>query len=196
MCLHRRSRRIPPPNSGDERTRLSWTAMPCGRSGSRTTNDPSAAQAALEGLLSGGGMSWADAPLLTYNGSNEMNLAKVTIDTAKDFGVVAATNIGRSVRRARARSRTRARGQARPPGMAARSPRRHSPSPGAASACREAVPLAFKTSYPVAVGPSASPPPSFHATRARLLLQFARFRSSPPAPTTSSAASRQASASA
>jgi hypothetical protein len=40
------------------------------------------------------GMSWADAPLLTHNGSNGMNLAKVTLDTAKDFGVVAATNIG------------------------------------------------------------------------------------------------------
>jgi CubicO group peptidase (beta-lactamase class C family) len=40
------------------------------------------------------GMSWADAPLLTHNGSNGMNLAKVTLDTANDFGVVAATNIG------------------------------------------------------------------------------------------------------
>ena len=40
------------------------------------------------------GMSWADAPLLTHNGSNGMNLAKVTLDTAKDFGVVATTNIG------------------------------------------------------------------------------------------------------
>ena len=39
-------------------------------------------------------MSWADAPLLTHNGSNGMNLAKVTLDTAKDFGVVATTNIG------------------------------------------------------------------------------------------------------
>jgi hypothetical protein len=40
------------------------------------------------------GMSWADAPLLTHNGSNGMNLAKITLDTAKDFGVVATTNIG------------------------------------------------------------------------------------------------------
>jgi CubicO group peptidase (beta-lactamase class C family) len=40
------------------------------------------------------GMSWADSPLLTHNGSNGMNLAKVTIDKAHDFGVVAATNIG------------------------------------------------------------------------------------------------------
>jgi hypothetical protein len=39
------------------------------------------------------GMSWADGPLLTHNGSNGMNLAKVTLDTVKDFGVVAATNI-------------------------------------------------------------------------------------------------------
>jgi CubicO group peptidase (beta-lactamase class C family) len=39
------------------------------------------------------GVSWADAPLLTHSGSNGMNLAKVTLDTAKDFGVVAATNI-------------------------------------------------------------------------------------------------------
>jgi CubicO group peptidase (beta-lactamase class C family) len=39
-------------------------------------------------------MDWADAPLLTHNGSNGMNLASVTIDPSKDFGAVAMTNIG------------------------------------------------------------------------------------------------------
>ena len=39
-------------------------------------------------------MSWANAPLRTHNGSNGMNLAKITLDKADDFGVVAATNIG------------------------------------------------------------------------------------------------------
>jgi CubicO group peptidase (beta-lactamase class C family) len=37
---------------------------------------------------------WWDAPLLTHNGSNGMNLATVSIDPGRDFGIVAATNIG------------------------------------------------------------------------------------------------------
>jgi len=37
---------------------------------------------------------WADHPLVTHNGSNGMNLAKILIDTEKDIAVVVAVNIG------------------------------------------------------------------------------------------------------
>jgi CubicO group peptidase (beta-lactamase class C family) len=39
-------------------------------------------------------MDWWDAPLLTHDGSNQMNLAKIAIDVDKDFGAVITTNIG------------------------------------------------------------------------------------------------------
>jgi hypothetical protein len=39
-------------------------------------------------------MDWCDAELLTHDGSNGMNLAKVAIDLDKDFAAVMATNIG------------------------------------------------------------------------------------------------------
>jgi hypothetical protein len=35
---------------------------------------------------------WSDEPLLTHNGSNSMNLAKILIDTDKDLGIVVMTN--------------------------------------------------------------------------------------------------------
>lgn len=37
---------------------------------------------------------WADKELLTHNGSNGMNLAKILIDPERDLAVVVATNIG------------------------------------------------------------------------------------------------------
>ncbi len=36
--------------------------------------------------------AWSRTPLLTHNGSNSMNLAKVLVDTAQDVAVVLATN--------------------------------------------------------------------------------------------------------
>jgi len=36
--------------------------------------------------------SWAKTPVLTHNGSNGMNLAKILVDTSADVGVVALTN--------------------------------------------------------------------------------------------------------
>ncbi|MBS0377008.1 MAG: beta-lactamase family protein [Proteobacteria bacterium] len=36
--------------------------------------------------------AWSATPLLTHNGSNSMNLAKVLVDTAQDVAVVLATN--------------------------------------------------------------------------------------------------------
>ncbi len=35
---------------------------------------------------------WADGPLLTHNGSNSMNMARIVIDPAQDLAVVVATN--------------------------------------------------------------------------------------------------------
>lgn len=35
---------------------------------------------------------WADKPLLTHNGSNSMNLARLVVDTNQDLGVVVLTN--------------------------------------------------------------------------------------------------------
>ncbi|WP_205470738.1 serine hydrolase domain-containing protein [Breoghania sp. L-A4] len=35
---------------------------------------------------------WADAPLLTHNGSNSMNLARIVIDTERDLAVVVLSN--------------------------------------------------------------------------------------------------------
>ncbi|MGH6919090.1 MAG: serine hydrolase, partial [Geminicoccaceae bacterium] len=35
---------------------------------------------------------WADRPLLTHNGSNGMNLAKILIDPGDDLGIVITTN--------------------------------------------------------------------------------------------------------
>lgn len=37
---------------------------------------------------------WADRELLTHNGSNGMNLAKILVDTDRDLAVVVVTNIG------------------------------------------------------------------------------------------------------
>lgn len=37
-------------------------------------------------------LSWARRPLLLHNGSNQMNLAKIVIDTQQDLGLVALTN--------------------------------------------------------------------------------------------------------
>lgn len=37
-------------------------------------------------------MSWARRPLLLHNGSNQMNLAKIVVDTQEDLGLVAVTN--------------------------------------------------------------------------------------------------------
>lgn len=37
-------------------------------------------------------MPWARGPLLLHNGSNQMNLAKIVIDTQQDLGLVALTN--------------------------------------------------------------------------------------------------------
>ena len=36
--------------------------------------------------------SWAHKPLLVHTGSNNMNLAKIVVDTNSDVGLVAATN--------------------------------------------------------------------------------------------------------
>ena len=38
--------------------------------------------------------AWADRELVTHNGSNGMNLAKILIDTEKDVAVVVAVNVG------------------------------------------------------------------------------------------------------
>jgi len=38
------------------------------------------------------GFDWADKPLLTHNGSNSMNIARLVIDTEQDLGVVVMTN--------------------------------------------------------------------------------------------------------
>jgi len=35
---------------------------------------------------------WSRTELLTHNGSNSMNLAKILVDTAQDVGVVLVTN--------------------------------------------------------------------------------------------------------
>jgi CubicO group peptidase (beta-lactamase class C family) len=35
---------------------------------------------------------WADRPLLTHNGSNGMNLAKILVDPDEDLGIVVTTN--------------------------------------------------------------------------------------------------------
>ena len=35
---------------------------------------------------------WTDAPVLTHNGSNSMNFAKIVIDVGRDLGVVVMTN--------------------------------------------------------------------------------------------------------
>ena len=35
---------------------------------------------------------WTDAPVLTHNGSNSMNFAKIVVDVSRDTGVVAMTN--------------------------------------------------------------------------------------------------------
>ena len=35
---------------------------------------------------------WASGPVLTHNGSNSMNLAKIIVDPDHDLGVVAMTN--------------------------------------------------------------------------------------------------------
>jgi hypothetical protein len=36
--------------------------------------------------------AWTAAPVLTHNGSNGMNIAKILVDTDKDFSIVALTN--------------------------------------------------------------------------------------------------------
>jgi len=35
---------------------------------------------------------WADHPVLTHNGSNSMNLARIVVDTDRDLAIVVATN--------------------------------------------------------------------------------------------------------
>jgi len=39
-------------------------------------------------------MPWAQGPLITHTGSNQMNLAMIWLDPARDFAMVMATNVG------------------------------------------------------------------------------------------------------
>jgi CubicO group peptidase (beta-lactamase class C family) len=39
-------------------------------------------------------LDWSDHELLTHNGSNQFNLAKIVVDEARDLAIVVATNVG------------------------------------------------------------------------------------------------------